>query len=178
MFGRMKIRFGSGINRIKGLILFPIIIIVVVAMLIWALSTAIDHVEDTNGDEDISIVTITDMDIVNMNYGSRGLVRAESVSGAKIHSKKFTGVHEIFYNNYIGKNNTVTFSFTEFEVKEGNFSLVVVNEGQIIATLEPSDSLSYTFENITGSFSVRAVGESASFTIRMTNHEYNQFFHP
>lgn len=33
MFGRMKIRFGSGINRIKGLILFPIIIIVVVAML-------------------------------------------------------------------------------------------------------------------------------------------------
>ncbi len=174
----IRIRLGRRANNIKSIIMFPIFLIIFVGVLIWGFSTGIDHVEDTNGAEDISIVTITDMDMVNMNYGSRGFTKTESTKGVKFHSKKFTGVHEIFYNNYIGNNNVVSLDFTEFTVKEGNFVLIVVNEGKILARLTPDDPLEHTFENITGNFSVRAVGESASFTIRMTNQEYNQFFHP
>ena len=173
-----RITYGRRLRNARFLITLPIILILFAGILIWGFSTAIDHVEDTNGTEDISIQTITDMDIVNMNYGSRGLTRVENLNGAKFHSKKFTGVSELFYQNYIGSHNTVILDLTEFTVKEGNFVLVVVNDGKILAELTPSDTLSYTFENITGYFSVRAVGESASFVIRMTKHDYNMFFHP
>ena len=63
----------------------------------------------------------------------------------------------------MGINNTVVLNFSEFTVTEGNFVLVVVNEGKILAKIEPGDALEYTFENISGVFSVRVAGESAAY---------------
>ena len=181
MFSPLRIHFGRR-RRINngplGCLSVIVFIVIFVVLFIWISKNGIEHVEDMNGPEDISIAMITDMDIVNMNYGSKGSVKTESMFNVKFSSKKFTGVEELFYNNYISDNNSVTLRFSEYTVTEGNFALVVVNEGEILAKIEPGDSLEYTFENISGRFSVRIVGESAAYTIRMDNYDYDQFFHP
>ena len=182
MFGPFRLNYRHT-TRIRsrgplGCLTMILFVVIFVVVFIWASKTGIEHVADTNGTEDMSLAVITDMDIVNMNYGSRGFSKTEGMLNVKFSSKQFTGVTELFYNNYVGSNNTVVLNFSEFTVTEGNFVLVVVNEGKILAKIEPGDALEYTFENISGVFSVRVAGESAAYTIRMDNYEYNQFFHP
>lgn len=157
------------------LMAIPILILFVIAV-IWMFSTAIDHVEDTNG-ADTSIATITEMDIVNNNYGSRNLTTTTNLGGVRFHSKKYTGVQEIFYQNYLTET-TVYLSVSDYTVTEGNFRIAVIHENELIAMLSPDDDASvYCFENIKGRISFRLVGESAAFSFRMTKAEYNQFFH-
>ena len=174
--GLFNIRFRSRRTGPLGrLLAIPILIIFIVAV-IWMLSNNIDHVEDING-EDTAIAVITEMDIVNNNYGSRNFVTKENRSGVRFYSKKFTGVQEVFYQNYLTET-TVCLNISEYTVTEGNFRIAVIHENKLIAMLGPEDDASaYCFENIKGRLSFRLVGESASFNFRMTKQEYNQFFH-
>lgn len=131
MFGPFRINFRKKRNNGSlGCITLILFIALFVGAWIWASNNAIDHVEDINGPEDKSLSVITDMNIVNMNYGSRGFSKTEGRHNVKFFSKRFTGVQELFYNDYFGDNNTVTLKFSEFVVTEGNVVLVVVNEGK------------------------------------------------
>lgn len=177
MFGLFNMRYrrrrNHGIGAFFVTILFVILFVVV---WFWASANGIEHVADTNG-TDTSIAVITEMDIVNNNYGSRNLVTTTNAKGVRFHSKEYTGVQEVFYQNYVTET-TVYLNIYDYEVTEGNFRIAVIHENELIAMLSPDDEASaYCFENIKGRIAFRLVGESAVFNFRMTKSEYNQFFH-
>ena len=151
-----------------------------IAVLAMTLFGGIDHIEDTNGPEDFSLQTITDRQIVELSTGSIGgpAITRSSLLGSTVEfsSKKYTGVSEILYDNFILPSDFVL-DLTNFYVHEGNFQLVVVHEDEIVDVLEPDMFVEYRLENVTGYVSLRIVGESASFTFSMSEFDYDLHSH-
>ena len=61
--------------------------------------------EDTNGEDDLSLETITDENIINLDTGASGLSYTEESLGDSIHSseyssKNFNGVEQIYLTNF------------------------------------------------------------------------------
>lgn len=64
----------------------------------------------------------------------------------------------------------------EYEVTGGNFKMVVVNEGRIVATVEPDEDnliTTCTLEGMTGDVSILIAGESASFRFLISEDNTN-----
>lgn len=122
---------------------------------------------DTNGEKDFTLQTITDENIINMEIGSSGLVYEEESVGvlhsSEYSSKNFNGVEQIYGTNFLGKSDICIY-VGHMNVESGNFRLVVVNDGKIIKDI-PLDAFGeeFWFKDLTGSFSVNVVGESAKF---------------
>ncbi len=123
--------------------------------------------EDTNGADVYTLQTITDEDIIHLKTGSSGLAYKEStianvIKSTEYSSKNFNGVEELYTTNYI-LPSTVGVRVDYINVKSGNFRLVAINNDEIIHDF-PLDCFSeeFYFENIKGTFSIHAVGESAS----------------
>lgn len=162
-------------------ILFGILgIFVLVFCLISFLSSDLEHIDDANGPEDRSLAVITDENIINRDMGSiGGPSKSTSIlSGGsiKFSADKFTGVYEILYDNYVGKSD-FCLSFYNYEIYEGNFRLVVVNNGKIIAEIEPGMMIDCNIEDITGHVSLMIAGESASFSFSITKFDYDYHEH-
>lgn len=165
----------------KGKLPLLLVALVLVAVaLFWIFGDGIEHIEDTNGPEDISLTTITDSNIINRDIGSiGGPTISQSVltgDGYEFSAKKFTGVYEILYDNFIGTSD-FWLDLTNFSVTEGNFRMVVVHNDQIVAELTPDMFVEYRLEDITGTVSLRIAGESAAFQFFMTGTEYNNHSH-
>lgn len=163
----------------KTLITIGVVVLVVVAGA-WLLLGGTDHIEDTNGPDNFSLQTITDRQIIDRSIGaiggpeiSRSILTGDTV---KFSAEKFTGVYEIFYDNFIGKSDFWV-NLTAYEIYGGNFQLVVVHNDEIVAVLEPGLFVEYRLEDITGYVSLRIVGESASFSFCMTEMEYDYHAH-
>lgn len=146
----------------------------------WIIFGGTDHIEDTNGAEDFSLQTITDEDIVNMSTGaiggpkiSRSLLTGDTV---EFSSEKYTGVSEIFYDNFILPSDFEV-DLSGFVVNGGNFKMVVVHNDKIVATLEPDLFVDYILEDVTGTVSLRISGESASFAFSMSEVDYDHHSH-
>ena len=166
----------------KGLI--PIAVVSMVAIIVFLLmKTDLKHIEDTNGPDNIRPVTITDADIIDMKMGALnpGSVNEMLVgSGLNFSSNRFTGVHEILYANYVLPSD-FDVSISTLSVSSGNFRMVVVHDGKIVAEITPdSEELiaNVRLENITGTVSLRIVGESADYSFQMSASEYDTFNHP
>ncbi len=124
--------------------------------------------EDTNGEDDYSLQTITDDDIINLSTGSSGMTYTEEgknlpVSSAQYHSKNFNGVESIYHNYYIGQSD-VNIYIGHLTVEKGNLRICIVVDGEIIFDI-PLDSFNdtYTFENLEGDMLINVAGESAAF---------------
>ena len=147
---------------------------------IWLFLSGTDHIEDTNGAEDFSLQTITDQQIIDQSIGSVGgpTISREFLSGNAVNfsAEKFTGVYEILYDNFIGKSD-FELNLIDYEILGGNFQLVVVHDGKIVATLEPDMFVTYRLEDITGYISLRIVGESAAFRFSMSENDYDYHSH-
>ena len=128
--------------------------------------------DDTNGADNFTLQTITDDNIINRNIGSSGFGYSESeafgITSSEYSSKNFNGVEEIFITTYITKS-TFSVYIGHLTVRSGNFRLVAVNNDEIIYDF-PLDSFGDTiwFEDIKGSFAIRAAGESASFSMYLS----------
>lgn len=148
---------------------------------VWLFLGSPDHIADTNGPEDTSIQTITDVQIIDRSIGSVGgpTVSTSLLTGGTVHfsADKFTGVYEILYDNYWGKSDFEV-NLVDYQIHGGNFKIVVVHDEKIIAELEPGIFASYRLEDITGYISLRIVGESASFSFDMSQFEYDRHTHP
>ena len=148
------------------------------------IANPVEHIEDSNGERDTSIVTITDEEIINHSYGSRGMTRSESnfniagwkIGGVRFHSKKFTGVDPLLQQNIIFSTE-ICLNIYNYNIESGNFRLYVVNDDKIIDIIKPSKETSHYYENIKGTFTVIAVGESANFEFEMNSSEYNEYDH-
>ena len=123
--------------------------------------------EDTNGENNYSLQTITNENIINLDTGSSGLSYSEEDLGGiistKYSSKNFNGVEQLYTTNFIGSSDITVYIGT-MNVKSGNFKLVAINEDKIIKEF-PLDAFAetYFFEDISGTFSIHVAGESASF---------------
>lgn len=167
-------------EKLKKILLMVGVLAFVVAAGAWILFGGTDHIEDTNGPEDVSLQTITDQQIIDRSIGSIGgpdISRSFLTGDAvEFSAEKFTGVHEILYDNFIGPSDFEV-NLSAYEIYGGNFELVVVHNDEIIAVLEPDLFVDYRVEDITGYISLRIAGESASFSFSMSEYEYDRHAH-
>ncbi len=123
--------------------------------------------EDTNGENDFTLQSITDEDIINLATGSSGLSYKEtnlgSLHSSEYYSKNHNGVDRIYHTDFIAKSD-VSVYIGHMSVESGNFRLCIVNDGEIIFDI-PLDSFNETFyfEDLRGEFGVHVAGESAKF---------------
>ena len=142
--------------------------VLLVACMCLALTGCGMEYEDTNGEDDFTLQTITDDDIINLSTGASGLSYTEEHLGELIHSseyssKNFNGVEQIYLTNFIGKSDVEVY-IGHMNVESGNFKLVVINNDEIIQEI-PLDSFneSFYFKDLKGNFSVHVAGECAKF---------------
>lgn len=162
-------------------------VIFVIVALVWMFGGGLKPIEDTNGPDDYSLTTITDENILNLDMGAINPISVRetgfeiagiSVSdGVKFSSKGFTGVYEVMYNNFLLDSDMVI-SLHDFVVEEGNFKMCVVYNDEIVAVLEPGETVEYRMEKVNGTVSLRIAGESASYRFMMIGHDYDMFSHP
>lgn len=154
----------------------------------WMMNSDISPIEDTNGPDDRSLVTITEENILKLDMGAYKPI-SESSAGVSIggvsvstdiefSSKEFSGVYEVLYNNYI-LDSDVVLRLNYLKVNSGNFSMVVVYNDEIVETIEPSDEpIEFVMEDVNGLVSLRIAGESADYEFSMFSNDYEQFSHP
>ena len=130
-----------------------------------------EEYEDTNGEDNYSLQTITDENIVNRDIGASGLGYSETevagIVSTEYESKNFNGVEEIYLTNFIGKSDVEVY-IGHMNVENGNFRLVVINNDEIIYDI-PLDSFgeTYYFEDLKGTFAIHVAGESAAFSFHI-----------
>ena len=130
-----------------------------------------DKYEDTNGPDNYNLQTIRDSDIIELSIGASGLSYTESeiagITSKEYSSKNFNGVERIYQTNFILPSD-IRVEVGYVSVKEGNFSVCIINEGEIIDEI-PLDAFAKTFyyENLKGDFSIHIAGESAKFEMNI-----------
>ncbi len=173
-------------KKTKEKLITAAIIAAVAAAVVWLFFGGIDHIEDTNGPDDYSLTTVTDEDIINMNLGAKGYKKStgsislgenfSATSGVIFSADQFTGVYEVLFDNYIIPSD-FALTISGFSVSGGNFKMVVVNDSEIIATIDPAETNEIRIDDLTGYVSLRIAGESAAFQFHISDHEYEQFQH-
>ena len=136
---------------------------------VWMLTDGAEHIEDSNGAENYSLTTITDQDIIEHEMGVIGLNKSTDAlhpETVRFSSEKFTGV-EIIRKENVMFTTGYPVDVLDFEVRSGNFRMVVVNNGKIIADLTPEDSFPVDLGTVNGNVMLVIAGESADFSFRM-----------
>ena len=170
-------------NPLVGLL----VVVAFVAAVILILNTGFQPIEDTNGPDDYSLVTITDENILNMDLGAHLPVKTSSAgvniggvdvsAPVKFSSNDFSGVYEVMYNNFFLDSDVVIY-LNYLKVNSGNFKMVVVYNDEIIETIEPSDEpIEFRMEDVNGTVSLRIAGESADYEFSMFEQDYDLFAH-
>ena len=171
-------------GKLPGWAVLPIILVLVIGFFFLP---KMEHIEDTNGPDDYTLSTLTDADILaqkltctggpNRSTGRISLPGGWELSdGVKLYSDEFSGVADLLWADYILPSD-FQLTLDRFTVEGGNFRMVVVNNGQIIAEIQPGDDVQLHIEGLTGPTFVRIAGESAAFTIAMTEFQYDLFQH-
>ncbi len=126
--------------------------------------TGCGQIEDTNGEENFDLVTITDQDIIEgMNVVSFASLRTGSGNKESISVKKLSGVLDLYNGNASGE--TVRFA-VNCDVTAGNARLVVVYDGKIVHEFDLHEQgQSFVLENAKGDFALKLAGESAAFEV-------------
>lgn len=149
----------------KSNILWLILAAAIVVVAFFWMNNGLEHIEDTNGPEDFSLQTITDENIINEDMGALNVKSSTGLlsDGVTFSSDKFTGVYRIMLTNFILPSD-FDLDVTNFQVNSGNFKMAVVNEGKIVAVIEPDMFASCRLEGLTGTTSLVFAGESADFS--------------
>ena len=124
--------------------------------------------EDTNGEDNFALQTITDQNIIDLDVGASGLTYTEQALGdvlfsSAYSSKNFNGVEQIYLTNFLLPSD-IEIYIGHMTVKSGNFKLAVIHDGAILCEI-PADAFneSFRFEDLTGTVSIHVAGESAAF---------------
>lgn len=171
-------------SQLPGWAVIPIVIVLIIGFFFLP---KMDHIDDTNGPDDFTLVTLTEEDIFASALSCTGGPNTatgritlpggwELSKGVKLYADKFSGVADILWADYILPSD-FSLDLDHFSVESGNFRMMVINNGQIIAEIEPGDDIRLLIEDITGPTYVRIAGESAAFTIAMSELQYDLFEH-
>ena len=140
-------------------------------MVLAVLSGCGGGIEDTNGETDFTLQTITDADIIEgMNtmsfMSSQSSVTVNGVSKNKISVGTMSGVMELYEGRLNNESLTVVLSGS---VTKGNARIVVVLENEIVHDFELNAAdQSFTLENASGRVYIKIAGESAGFSVEYT----------
>lgn len=142
-----------------------IIQILCTCFLVLSLSACGEAIEDTNGENNTSLNTITTEEILSNSITSSGLGYSESntmgITSFEYQDKNFNGVEEVFRESYLFSSG-ISVDISYIELESGNFRMYIINEGEILKEIEPGVfNESYLFEDIEGEFYIRVAGESA-----------------
>ena len=137
--------------------------------MVFSLTGCMEPIEDTNGENNTALNTITNEDILAKSITSSGLEYTETnfmgITTFEYHDNNFNGVEEVFLTNYLLPSD-VEVSVNYIELESGNFRMYVINEGKILKEIvDGVFAESYIFEDITGEFYIRVAGESADFEL-------------
>ena len=171
-------------KKLPGWAVLPIVLVLIIGFFFLP---KMEHIDDTNGPDDFSLATLTDEDILASTLSCTGGPNTatgritlpggwEISKGVKLYADKFSGVTDILWADYILPSD-FSLDLDHFSVEGGNFRMMVMNQGKIIAEIEPGDDISLLIEDITGPTCVRIAGESAAFTIAMSELQYDLFEH-
>lgn len=142
-------------------------IITIITLFLFALIlTSCSEYKDTNGEDDYTLQSITDDEIVDdSNYSVIGSFRNVIKNKGSYRVKKINGVFTI---DTFSKG---TYTFTvDFKVSKGNAKLVLCDDDEIIYEFTVNqDSQSYTISSSTR-FYLKVAGENSSLEVK---YEYN-----
>lgn len=128
--------------------------------------------EDTNGEDNYELETITEEQIINLSVGASGMSYKESsladmLKSSEYYSKNFNGVEQLYLTNFLLPSD-INIYIGHYMVSSGNFKLFVINNDEIIHVFDDDTfSETFRFEDLSGTFSIVAAGESANFTFYM-----------
>ena len=134
-------------------------------LLVMSLTACGVEIEDTNGDDDYSLATITEENILKLDLGGSSYSTSgdDITTGQKYSSKNFSGVVEIYTISLLGKSD-IEIDLASIFVKKGNFKLVVVVDDEIVHEFDNEEMMqTFRLDDISGDVSIRMAGESASF---------------
>lgn len=143
-----------------------IITIIFIIFLSFTL-TSCSHIEDTNGEDDYSLQTITEEEIVGNSYSSIKVGKFTTQNGRTIKQsvKKFSGIENI--QSFKTTKGFISFTVS-ITVSSGNFMVVLVQEGKIIHKfLNNQENQKFTVPENTGKVSVIVAGESANYNLKL-----------
>ena len=128
------------------------------------LTSDLEHIEDTNGPDNFALTTITDENIIQQDIGALNVKKSTGIlnDGITFSSNQFTGVYRVFQTNFFFDSDFLM-DLAGFFVNSGNFKMAVVNDGEIIATVEPGLFSTCNLSDLNGSFELVIAGESADF---------------
>ena len=128
------------------------------------LNSDLKHIEDTNGPDDYTLTTITDENIIKQDMGALNVSKSTGLlnDGVTFKSDKFSGVYRVFQTNFYFDSDFLM-AVAGLWVNGGTFKMAVVNDGKIIATVEPGMFASCELSDLKGSFELVIAGESADF---------------
>ena len=128
------------------------------------LNSDLKHIEDTNGPDDYTLTTITDENIIKQDMGTLNVSKSTGLlnDGVTFKSDKFSGVYRVFQTNFFFDSDFLM-DVAGFWVNSGNFRMCIVNDGKIIATVEPGMFATCELSDLNGSFELVIAGESADF---------------
>lgn len=151
-------------EKIKKILSGVGVVVFIVVVAVWMLSSDLEHIEDTNGSDIYKLQQINDGNIIKMDVGALNYAQADELFNnlPTYKSDKFTGVAEIYTTNIIGNRFDIT--LYNLWVESGNFRVVLVHNDEIVHEFKLNELMqSYTLENPKGNVSLRIAGESAKF---------------
>ncbi|MCH5163754.1 MAG: hypothetical protein J1F36_01920 [Clostridiales bacterium] len=137
------------------------IAVTIVCALIAITCCGCGHIKDTNGDDDFSLVTLSEQQIIKGN-SSVSSVSASNQWNNKYNLKvsKFSGVKELKKITLKSGTQKIT---TDVNVSAGNFRMVLISGGQIVYDFDINGTSSATISE--GTYIIKIAGESASFNL-------------
>lgn len=122
------------------------------------------QIEDTNGIDDYSILTISDKQIKE-GPNSRFVKKSnwstkDNVTTLKI--EKFSGIFLLRTTKLTTK--TLTYNI-ESNIEKGNFRIVIVKDNEQIIDVPINSIERVTINNADGKYQIKAIGESAQFVM-------------
>lgn len=119
------------------------------------------YYEDTNGDLNYSLQTITDEDIIKRDTQSKGLVvNSDANWNESYMSTSFSGVESIYFKELNGESTRITIDY--LTVKKGNFKMAVVVNEQIVHEFNINErEQSFSLQDVKGELWLVVAGEAA-----------------
>ncbi len=143
----------------------PIALLLLLSSTLFLLSGCALHIEDTNGNDNFTLQTITDQDIISgrssvsvssvgSSNNNRTTLKVEKLSGVKTLETLKSGSYEF----------TITFN-----VEQGNCRLVLCDGENILQDIDiGAKDKTFTTKSESGKLYLKIAGESAKFNIEYT----------
>lgn len=129
------------------------------------------HIEDINGEDNYSLNTLTEKDILSKNPHALFVksLRTEKNKKIKFSCEKFSGVSDI--TSYNLEEDKEYIFIVNATINKGNGEIFIYKDGKKVASIDWRLNQEIKLENINGKIYFRIAGESANMNIEIEKVE-------